>query len=428
MEYSGIEALMQQIRDWAEEEDYDAIIEVLPELETPGQYYEAVLSIAYAYLNQEMYEDAEEWLRKVEEQGCMSGVWNYRLAVALMHQMKLDDALPYAKNATRVEADYPWGWLVYSKLLYGKEKTEEALQAARKGLELTSGDKEFVSLIEDMSNALSFAEVTGIDLNNGDTENGERRGGTFCGSVLLNTVNIDMERIMYDLKEDWGIVSTEAPGEQVNDDPNGEGTTKVFYVGDTLVAISLMPAKVPDNEAEYFAGTNYMWPEAVEITKTHKAHLLVAVLPRELPPVEAGKLYVKVVAACLKQPNAIGVYTSGTVFQPEFYIEVADMMREDEEALPVLDWVYVGLYQNEEGNNVYTYGMTAFGKDEMEILGSKQELSDLQGFMFEIACYVIGSGVTLRDGETISFSEEQKLPIARTEGISVEGMSLKITC
>ena len=89
MEYSGIEALMQQIRDWAEEEDYDAIIEVLPELETPGQYYEAVLSIAYAYLNQEMYEDAEEWLRKVEEQGCMSGVWNYRLAVALMHQMKL---------------------------------------------------------------------------------------------------------------------------------------------------------------------------------------------------------------------------------------------------------------------------------------------------------------------------------------------------
>ena len=69
-----------------------------------------------------------------------------------------------------------------------------------------------------------------------------------------------------------------------------------------------------------------MWPEAVEITKTHKAHLLVAVLPRELTPVEAGKLYVKVVAACLKQPNAIGVYTSGTVFQPEFYIEVADMM------------------------------------------------------------------------------------------------------
>ena len=34
MEYPSVKALMKQIRDWAEEEDYDAIIEVLPEL--PG--------------------------------------------------------------------------------------------------------------------------------------------------------------------------------------------------------------------------------------------------------------------------------------------------------------------------------------------------------------------------------------------------------
>ena len=42
MEYPSIKMLMEQIRDWAEEEDYDAIIEVLPELKTPGQFYEAV--------------------------------------------------------------------------------------------------------------------------------------------------------------------------------------------------------------------------------------------------------------------------------------------------------------------------------------------------------------------------------------------------
>ena len=42
MEYPSIEALMEQIRDWSEEEDYDAIIEVLPELKIPGQFYEAV--------------------------------------------------------------------------------------------------------------------------------------------------------------------------------------------------------------------------------------------------------------------------------------------------------------------------------------------------------------------------------------------------
>ena len=102
------------------------------------------------------------------------------------------------------------------------------------------------------------------------------------------------------------------------------------------------------------------------------------------------------------------------------------MMKEDEENLPVLAWVYFGLYRSEVGNNVYTYGMTAFGKEEIEILGSKHSLTELQGFMLEIAYYVIGSDVTLREGETLGVSEEQKLPITRSKGVSVEGMTLKI--
>lgn len=424
MEYSNIEALMQQIRDWADEFDHEAIIEVLPELKTPEQYYEAVLGIAYAYLNQEMYEDAEEWLRKVEEQGRESGVWNYRLAVALMHRMELDEALEYAADAVKVEPDYPWGWLVYSKVLYGLERKDDALAAAEEGLRLVPGDDEFTALIRNISDDLSFAEVSGVEEQDEDGE--AKKYNSFCGSVLLNTVEIDIDKIMSDLKEEWGIEPKEDPEDSSGEDKGEDNTTKVFYVGDALVAVSLMPAKVPENEAERYAETNYMWQDAVEVTKTHQAHILVAVLPHGLTPVEAGKLYVKVVSACLRQPNAVGVYTSGTVFQPEFYIEVAEMMKDDEEALPVLDWIYLGLYRNDSGNNVYTYGMTTFGKDEMEILGSQQELAELQGFMFEIASYVIDSDVTLQDGETIGVSEEQKLPIVRSKGVSVEGMSLKI--
>ena len=205
MEYPSMEELMMRIRNWAEEENYDAIIEVLPELKTPGQYYEAVLCITYAYLNQGFYQRAEKWLREIENQGKMSGVWNYRLSVALMHQMRLEEALPYAENAVKVEADYPWGWLVYSKLLYGSQRTEEALSAARKGLSLAPGDDEFISLIEDISKGLSFSEVTGVEEDDGNFENGEDKAGTFRGSVLLNSVGFDMNKIMADLHVEWGI-------------------------------------------------------------------------------------------------------------------------------------------------------------------------------------------------------------------------------
>ncbi|WP_288632962.1 DUF4261 domain-containing protein [Butyricimonas virosa] len=426
MEYPSMEELMMRIRNWAEEENYDAIIEVLPELKTPGQYYEAVLCITYAYLNQGFYQRAEKWLREIENQGKMSGVWNYRLSVALMHQMRLEEALPYAENAVKVEADYPWGWLVYSKLLYGSQRTEEALSAARKGLSLAPGDDEFISLIEDISKGLSFSEVTGVEEDDGNFENGEDKAGTFRGSVLLNSVGFDMNKIMADLHVEWGITPDLNPEDMLDDETKTEESTRVFYYGKTLVAISLIPTRVPGNEAEYFAEANYLWSEAVEKTKTHKAHVLVAVLARDLSPVEAGKLFVKVVATCLKQSNAIGVYVSGTVFQPDFYVKVADRMKNNDHVLPVLNWIYFGIYKDKSGNNAYTYGMKAFGKDEMEILGSKHGLTELQGLMFEIVCYIIGSDVTLHEGETLGVSKEQKLPIIRSKGVSVEGMTLKI--
>ena len=47
--------------------------------------------------------------------------------------------------------------------------------------------------------------------------------------------------------------------------------------------------------------------------------------------------------------------------------------------------------------------------------------------MISIATYVIDTDATLRDGETIGFSEEQKLSIKLSKGILLDGKTLKIT-
>ena len=46
--------------------------------------------------------------------------------------------------------------------------------------------------------------------------------------------------------------------------------------------------------------------------------------------------------------------------------------------------------------------------------------------LLNIAGYIIQEDVTLQDGETLGYTAEQKLPITRSQGINVEGMSLKI--
>ncbi|MNZ91804.1 hypothetical protein D3C78_1107990 [compost metagenome] len=70
--------------------------------------------------------------------------------------------------------------------------------------------------------------------------------------------------------------------------------------------------------------------------------------------------------------------------------------------------------------------MNKFGKDEIEVLKSENDLSELFGFMHSIISYVIGYNVILQDGQTIGFTAEQKLEITRSKGVSVQGDSIKI--
>ena len=71
-------------------------------------------------------------------------------------------------------------------------------------------------------------------------------------------------------------------------------------------------------------------------------------------------------------------------------------------------------------------GMRFFGYEEMEIVDSPKQPNDLLGFLLSISEYVLSEGVELKDGETIGFSEEQKLPITLSDGVSVPGKTLKI--
>lgn len=194
-----------------------------------------------------------------------------------------------------------------------------------------------------------------------------------------------------------------------------------------MLIVTLFHVHIPDNEAESNAENNYMWPEAVEAAKTHKAHIMVAVLDVEKKLLERGKLFTKAMAVCCKQKYATGVYTSSVVFEPRFYEGFADMMKEDE--LPIFNWVWFGLYRSEGGLNGYTYGMDVFGKDEMEVLNADAEPEELRDFLASLASYVLACDVTLKDGETISFSADDKHTITRNPGVSLpeEQMTLKIS-
>ena len=249
-------------------------------------------------------------------------------------------------------------------------------------------------------------------------EAGERRenAGSFAGFVLLSEPEWSPRDLAADLKETWGIDAElrEREGEPV-----------VFVQAEgAMGAVSLMPAPVPGGEAERSAESNYLWPQAAETARAHKAHLLAAVLGQGADPLERGRLFVKLLSSCCGQRHAGGVYTSGTVFQPEFYRDFSMMMKDG--ALPLFNWIWFGLYRREDGICAYTCGMEAFGMDEMEILDTAASPSEARDFLASLAGYVLSEGVALQDGETIGFSDGDRHAVTRGPGVSLPGTTLKI--
>jgi hypothetical protein len=89
-------------------------------------------------------------------------------------------------------------------------------------------------------------------------------------------------------------------------------------------------------------------------------------------------------------------------------------------------FVYVGMYLDKEGFCAFTSGMRYFGKEEIEVIDSKAQPEQVLSFMYSISEYILVDDIELKDGETIGFTEEQKLPITISKGVSVDGDTVKI--
>ena len=242
----------------------------------------------------------------------------------------------------------------------------------------------------------------------------------FTGFVLLNEAKFDRDKFLKDLKEDWKITL-----DLSKEDESKEKDMLVGDINGIMVAVALMPAPIPNNEAVDNAKTNYRWKDAVKVAEEHKAHILVSLLG-EPNLVEGAKLYTKIISALIKQENCTGINVLGTVLNPDMYRDFTRYYEEND-MFPVENMIFIGLYGSEEEKiNAYTYGMEGFGKKEMEILDSSQSPEDVYYFLQGVADYVITSDVILQDGETIGFSAEQKISITHSKAIAVDGVSVKL--
>lgn len=382
------EAFHARIQKWNDDDEYTRCIRALDGVPTQYRDYGHAYALARALENYAVLGDGQYGCPRDKAREAL------RRAIGVLESVR-EEGLDRAEWHMRMAYGYQY--------LTGEE--EKAIPYARTWAQLDPEDEDAPCVIRECEKA-----VEARCKNDGKPVD---RKGAFLGFVLLEKAHWDKGRLIADLKAEWDI---DVP-EEDKDDRKDNGDSLVFEAGDMIAAVSLMHGPVPGGEAEDNAENNYMWPDAVKAAQSHAAHIMVTVLGKETDVRLRGQFFVKLAAACCRQPGVLGVYTSGVVFEPSFYADRAGVMKEGE--LPLNNWIWFGLHRREGGVCGYTYGMDVFGKEELEVLDADADPLAVREFLVSLAGYVIGSDVTLNDGETIGFSQGDRHRITRSPGVAL---------
>lgn len=246
----------------------------------------------------------------------------------------------------------------------------------------------------------------------------DKPGGVLLAMVMFNNgETFELEKVIGYLKSHWSIEVTKV---------SGSNETVNFAVQGEVVALLSMQFQIPWADVQKTAQYAYNWTTAAEDLKHHNAHVIVTVMSNTKSQIERYGIWTKVISSILATSNGLGVYqgSQSLLISKEQYLDSAEVLKSG--LIPVDLWVYIGLRKGDIGNNAYTYGLTAFGKLEMEFINANLELGDMYSFLINICAYVIKSNVNFKSGETLGFTMEQKIKITKSPGLFVEGQSLKL--
>lgn len=240
----------------------------------------------------------------------------------------------------------------------------------------------------------------------------------FGGQILLGQPGWNAEDFIESFAEDWGENLEVMP-----DDPDSPESSQIFAArlagSHAVVYISETPCLFSPEQLEEAASENYTWPEAVETVRRTRSALFIAA-GGHAPAEVLAKLFVHAAATLLDMQAAIGLCDCETVFEPVAYRRMA-LYAAKRSRLPAMNLFWAGICRRGEGFAGWTSGLARFGHPEIEVPQADIHPRDLAEFLGNICTYILEDGAVFRPGETIGYTEEQKLPIVKAESIFFPG-------
>ena len=315
------------------------------------------------------------------------------------------------------------------KSLYDQE--ERAITHAKKWASLDPDDESALKLIDECKATIAERSTPLIykpnyaESKEDEDEATDSKGLFFC-CILLDKIGFDKAALIKNLETQWGIVCNAEEGDNSNHWVIKDKSSEALIVkqGKLFAIVGYNPRRLSEN-LEMAAYDNYMWEGAQAAPQNYKANITITIMGRKGDLMQRAKLFAKVTAACCSLKSASAVYINDVLVQKDFYINAASLIKENE--LPLDCWIWFGIHKTKKGYSAYTYGLEAFGKDELEVLDADCDPNQLRNFLYDVAENIIKNDLTFKDGDIIGFSAEDEHAITRSEGVALRGLqTLKI--
>jgi hypothetical protein len=224
--------------------------------------------------------------------------------------------------------------------------------------------------------------------------------------ALPRDVALRADAVARQLRDVYRVPATVDPG----GDPDAPA---VISVGGTMVGLTVIPKPIPWSDLEGPCACAWHWPEATDVMRGHRAHVIVAVLgPGAGGPVERSLLATRAAAAVAATHGATGVYWgNGTTVNPaDRFIEKARGASVAKP--PVLLWVEARYARRGDGSAVaFTTGMAPLGHKEFEVPATRREPGYVLEMLLDACLYVLANGPILKHGQTFGRTADERLKI-----------------
>ncbi len=198
-----------------------------------------------------------------------------------------------------------------------------------------------------------------------------------------------------------------------------------FSFGGERAGVTLMPAPIPWSNLEGPCATAWWWPEAGERMQGHNSHLLVALGGEESDPLRRSLALTHLTAAVAAHVDAVGIYWGGGRLVHDARIFQEEARGASPKHLPLHLWIDFRIEANDDGTlRLFTTGMKALERLEIEIPRSRHTAKELFDFAYSISDYLLSRGAEIRDGHTVGRSEEEKVPAAHAPSMWDDQMTV----